>query len=142
MYTLYDVETQIPTFSHITTVSTHDFKTMSEVPYETVSFYIFDHAYNKLSKLFCIHQIGAYFVIRAKKNLQYKVVKWKRRLPKMYSWIASLSLRSTRLQGTIPSNCDWCVSLMRNKDASLFFSRMRLTFLRYWLPNSTRTVGR
>ena len=28
------------------------------------------------------NQIGAYFVVRAKKNVQYKVVKWKRRLPK------------------------------------------------------------
>ena len=32
--------------------------------------------------MFSIHQIGAYFVVRAKKNVQYKVVKWKRRLPK------------------------------------------------------------
>ena len=29
-----------------------------------------------------IHQIKAFFVVRAKKNLQYKPVKWKRRLPK------------------------------------------------------------
>ena len=32
--------------------------------------------------LYRIHQIGAYFVVRAKKNLQYKTIKWKRRLPK------------------------------------------------------------
>jgi len=32
--------------------------------------------------LYKIHQIGAYFVVRAKKNLQYKTIKWKRRLPK------------------------------------------------------------
>ena len=38
--------------------------------------------YNKFSQLFSINQIGAYFVVRAKKNIQYKVVKWKRRLPK------------------------------------------------------------
>lgn len=42
----------------------------------------FDRAYNKFSQLFSINQIGAYFVVRAKKNVQYKVVKWKRRLPK------------------------------------------------------------
>ena len=81
VHTLYDVETQIPTFFHITTASTHDSKAMSEIPYETGSYYIFDRAYNKFSQLFSIHQIGAYFVIRAKKNVQYKVVKWKRRLP-------------------------------------------------------------
>ena len=55
---------------------------MSEIPYETGSYYIFDRAYNKFSQLFSINQIGAYFVVRAKKNLQCKTIKWKRRLPK------------------------------------------------------------
>ena len=82
VHTLYDVETQIPTFFHITTASTHDSKAMSEIPYETGSYYIFDRAYNKFSQLFSINQIGAYFVVRAKKNVQYKIVKWKRRLHK------------------------------------------------------------
>ena len=82
VHTLYDVETQIPTFFHITTASTHDSKAMNEIPYETDSYYIFDRAYNKFSQLFSINQIGAYFVVRAKKNLQSKTIKWKRRLPK------------------------------------------------------------
>lgn len=82
VHTLYDVETQIPTFFHITSASTHDSKAMSEIPYETSSYYIFDRAYNKFSQLYRIDQIGAYFVVRAKKNLQYNVIKWKRRLSK------------------------------------------------------------
>ena len=81
VHTLYDVETQIPTFFHITPASTHDSKAMSEIPYETGSYYIFDRAYNKFKQLYSIDQIGAYFVVRAKKNLQYKVIKWNRRLP-------------------------------------------------------------
>ena len=82
VHTLYDVETQIPTLFHITTASTHDSKAMNEIPYETGSYYIFDRAYNKFSQLFSINQIGAYFVVRAKKNLQCKTITWKRRLPK------------------------------------------------------------
>lgn len=82
VHTLYDVETQIPTFFHITEASVHDSKTMKQIPYETGSYYIFDRAYNDFKMLFKIHQIGAYFVIRAKSNLQYKSIKWKRRLPK------------------------------------------------------------
>ena len=82
VHTLYDVETQIPTFFHITTASTHDSKAMNEIPYETGSYYIFDRAYNKFSQLFSINQIGTNFVVRAKKNLQCKTIKWKRRLPK------------------------------------------------------------
>ena len=82
VHTLYDVETQIPTFFHITEASVHDSKPMNEIPYESDSYYIFDRAYNNFKMLSKIHQIGAYFVIRAKKNLQYKPIKWKRRLPK------------------------------------------------------------
>ena len=35
VHTLYDVETQIATFFHITTASTYDSKAMSKIPYET-----------------------------------------------------------------------------------------------------------
>ncbi len=82
VHTLYDVETQIPTFFHITEASVHDSKAMKEIPYESGSYYVFDRAYNNFKTLFKIHQIEAFFVIRAKKNLQYKPIKWKRRLPK------------------------------------------------------------
>ena len=82
IHTLYDVETQIPTFFHITEASMHDSKAMKEIPYEPDSYYIFDRAYNNFKMLYKIHQIGAYFVIRAKRNLKYKPLKWKRRLPK------------------------------------------------------------
>ena len=82
VHTLYDVETQIPAFFHITEASVHDSKAMNEIPYESGSYYIFDRAYNNFKMLYRIHQIGACFVVRAKKNLQYKPVKWKRRLPK------------------------------------------------------------
>lgn len=82
VHTLYDVETQIPAFFHITEASVHDSKVMNQIPYESGSYYIFDRAYNNFKLLYKIQQIGAYFVIRAKTNLQYKTIKWKRRLPK------------------------------------------------------------
>jgi len=82
VHTLYDVETQIPAFFHITEASVHDSKAMKEIPYESGSYYIFDRAYNNFKMLYKIHQIEAFFVVRAKKNLQYKSAKWKRRLPK------------------------------------------------------------
>jgi hypothetical protein len=82
VHTLYDVETQIPAFIHITEAAVHDSKTMKEIPYESGSYYIFDRAYNNFKMLYKVHQIDAFFVVRAKKNLQYKSIKWKRRLPK------------------------------------------------------------
>lgn len=79
---LYDVETQIPAFFHITVAAVHDSKAMDEIPYEPGSYYVFDRAYNDFKRLFRITKIGASFVVRAKKNLRYRIVKWKRRLPK------------------------------------------------------------
>jgi hypothetical protein len=82
VHTLYDVETQIPAFFHITEASVHDSSVMKEIPYESGSYYIFDRAYNHFKMLYKMQQIGAFFVVRAKKNLQFKSIKWKRRLPK------------------------------------------------------------
>ena len=82
IHTLYDVEAQVPAFFHITTASVHDSQVMKEIPVESGSYYIFDRAYNFFSQLYRLHCAGAFFVVRAKKNLQYKAVKWKRRMPK------------------------------------------------------------
>ena len=46
MHTLYDIETQIPTFFHITPAKVNDMKAMDAIPYEENSFYIFDRGYN------------------------------------------------------------------------------------------------
>ena len=82
VHTLYDVETQVPAFFHITEAAVHDSKAISVIPYETGSYYVFDRGYNDFKQLYRIEEIGSYFVIRAKKNVQYRAVKWKRRLPK------------------------------------------------------------
>ena len=82
VHTLYDVETQIPKFFHITEAKVHDSKAMKKIPYEPSAYYIFDRGYNDFKSLYHIHLVKAKFVVRAKKNLKYKAVKWKRRLPK------------------------------------------------------------
>lgn len=68
MHTLYDLETQIPTFFHITPARVHDTKAMDVIPYEENSFYIFNRGYNDFKRLHNIESIGAYFVIRGKTN--------------------------------------------------------------------------
>src|SRR5574344_2714373 len=79
---LYDIETSVPAFYHITTASVHDSKVMSAIPYEPRSYYVYDRGYNAFAELWKINLMDSYFVVRAKKNLQYKCVRWKRRLPK------------------------------------------------------------
>ncbi len=51
VHTLYDLETQIPAFFHITDASVHDSKAMKEIPYEPGSYYIFNRAYNNFKML-------------------------------------------------------------------------------------------
>ena len=75
------IETQIPTFFHITPARNHDTRAMDAIPYEENSFYIFDRAYNDFGRLFTIDGVGAYFVVRGKKNNDFKPMRWKRRLP-------------------------------------------------------------
>ena len=82
IHTLYDIETQVPAFFHITEAAVNDVRAMDEIPYEPGSYYIFDRGYNDFSRLYRITCTESFFVVRAKKNLQYKAVKWRRRLPK------------------------------------------------------------
>ena len=81
-HVLYDLESQVPAFFHISTASVYDSKAMKKIPYESGSYYVFDRGYNAFKELFKIHQHESFFVVRAKKNLQYKCCKWRRRLPK------------------------------------------------------------
>ena len=82
VHTLYDIETQVPAFFHITPASVNDMKAMPEIPLESGAYYIFDRGYNFFEQLFRIDTIGAFFVVRSKKNLKFKAKKWKRRMPK------------------------------------------------------------
>ena len=59
VHTLYNIETQVPAFLHITTASVHDSKAMPEIPLEAETYYIFDRVYNDLANLFRIHTIGS-----------------------------------------------------------------------------------
>jgi len=82
VHTLYDVETQIPTFVHITNAAVNNVNAMDEIPYQPDAYYIFDRGYNDFKRLHNIHCIGSYFVVvRAKSNLCLKTVKWKRQMP-------------------------------------------------------------
>ena len=82
IHTLYDVETQVPAFIHITEAKINDVRAMDVITYESGSFYVFDRAYNDYHRLYKIHMMDSFFVVRAKTNIKARVFKWKRRLPK------------------------------------------------------------
>ena len=74
MHTLYEIETDIPAFIHITEAKVHDQRAMDVIPYEQGAYYVFDRGYFDLKRLYHINEIEAYFVIRQRGNLQYEVV--------------------------------------------------------------------
>lgn len=82
IHTLYDVGTQVPAFIHITEAKINDVRAMDVITYESGSFYVFDRAYNDYHRLYKIHMMDSFFVVRAKTNIKARVLKWKRRLPK------------------------------------------------------------
>lgn len=75
LHTLYDIETDIPAFIHITEAKIHDVNAMDVIPYEISAYYIFDRGYYDLKRLFHINEISSYFVIRPKSRMRYKVIK-------------------------------------------------------------------
>ena len=77
---MFDIATGIPTFVYITEAKVNDVNAMDEIPYQAGSFYIFDRGYNDFSRLFTIHNLGAIFIVRGKKNVKFKRILWKRRL--------------------------------------------------------------
>jgi len=70
--TLFDVNTQIPAFIHISTASSHDVNAMDFLIYEIGAYYIFDRGYIDYTRLYKIDQFEAFFVIRAKTNLKFR----------------------------------------------------------------------
>ena len=103
-HVLYDLETQVPAFYHITTASVNDSKAMQEIPYETDAYYIFDRGYNNFKELYRILRMESFFVVRAKSNLQYKCVRWQRRLPKNILTDAEIELTVCKSRKDYPEN--------------------------------------
>lgn len=72
LHTLFDVNTQIPVFIHITEANIHDVNAMDVIDYEPLAYYIFDRAYVDYERLFRITLAKAFFVVRAKSNVKFK----------------------------------------------------------------------
>ena len=77
IHTLYDVETQVPAFIHITEAKINDVRAMDVITYESGSFYVFDRAYNDYHCLYKKHVMESFFIVLAKTNTKAKVLKWK-----------------------------------------------------------------
>lgn len=64
-----DLKTSIPEFVYITTASIHEVNILDKVNFLADSFYVLDRGYTAFDKLYRIHKADAFFIIRAKDNL-------------------------------------------------------------------------
>ncbi len=74
LHTLYDVNKGLPVFNIITQANVYDRTVMSQIPYEQGAFYVFDRGYFSLSELMNIDRNNAFFVVREKHPITFKVV--------------------------------------------------------------------
>ena len=72
IHTLLDLKTSIPEFIFITEGNVHDVNAMDFIPIEKGSYYVMDKAYIDFARLYNIKNDKAYFVVRAKENIQFK----------------------------------------------------------------------
>ena len=72
LHTLLDVRCEIPCFIHISDGKFHDVNVLDILEFEPEAFYVMDRGYTDWERLYQIHRAGAFFVIRAKKNLSFE----------------------------------------------------------------------
>ena len=93
MHTLLDLRGSIPSFIHISEGKLHDVNVLDLLLPEPAAIYVMDRGYVDFARLYVLHQAGAFFVTRAKSNIDAR---------RLYS------AASDRSQGII---CDQTIAL-------------------------------
>jgi hypothetical protein len=68
LHTLLDLRGAIPAFIHISDGKMHEVNVLDFLPIEAGAFYVMDRGYLDFTRLYRLHQMGGFFVIRAKAN--------------------------------------------------------------------------
>ena len=74
MHTLLDLRGNIPSFIHISDGKLHELHALDLLLPEPGAIYVMDRGYVDFTRLFALHQVGAFFVTRAKSNMAAKRV--------------------------------------------------------------------
>jgi len=69
LHTLLDLRGSIPCFVHVSHGKTHDVTVLDSLPLQPGAFYVMDRGYVDFRRLYRFTQAGAFFVTRAKRNL-------------------------------------------------------------------------
>jgi hypothetical protein len=71
VHTQLDLKSAIPEFVHITNAAVHEVNILDKIVYLPDGFYILDRGYTDFKRLYNIHKADAFFIIRAKDNLNF-----------------------------------------------------------------------
>jgi len=72
LHTLLDLRGNIPCFVYVSHGKMHDVTALDYLPLEPGAFYVMDRGYVDFPRLYRLHQALAYFVVRAKRKLQFR----------------------------------------------------------------------
>ena len=72
LHTLLDVRGNIPTSVYVTGGQVHDVNLLDQLVLEAGAFYLLDRAYVDFARLYTLTQACAFFITRAKKNMQFQ----------------------------------------------------------------------
>src|SRR6266540_716512 len=75
LHTQLYLKTSIPEFIYFSTASVHDVNALAFISFAANSFYIMDRGYVDYKRLYKIHQCNAFYITRAKDNMNYRRVK-------------------------------------------------------------------
>jgi Domain of unknown function (DUF4372)/Transposase DDE domain len=74
LHTLLDLRGAIPAFIHISDGKLHDVNVLDLLSFEAGAFYVVDRGYVDFARLYALHQVGAFFVTRAKSPMDARRV--------------------------------------------------------------------
>jgi hypothetical protein len=72
LHTQLDLKTSIPEFIFFSNASVHDVNVLDFISFETNSIYVMDRGYVDYKRLYRIHLCGAFFITRAKDNMDFR----------------------------------------------------------------------
>jgi hypothetical protein len=72
-HTLFDVRVGIPVFLWVTHAKTHDLWLLDQIVFQAGAFYVMDKGYVDYRRLYRVHCAGAFFITRAKRNIDFGV---------------------------------------------------------------------
>lgn len=75
LHTQLDLKTAIPEFIYFSTASVHDVNALDLIHFEANSIYVMDRGYVDYKRLYTIHRSNAFYITRAKDNMNYRRVR-------------------------------------------------------------------